>query len=315
LRAAGPPGANLDSCHAGVKLEPNREGRAVAELLVAEVLDDDWSSLGPLDDNMDAVVENRLATEVPEYDYGGPASGGGASYGGLPGEPILAPAPGGHETTEEQIKDQLRAIRIEIADFATTQVLRSDADCDYLKAQLGMNIIVPRGQIRQLRFRVRLAGAGGVVYAIDGFPKDAIDHRTIVGGKITVGVTKAFQLLATTVGAAVGGPAGAAAGTAAGKVAGDLLDVELNPFEFAIGDVRNIKIDFSEANTSDVEWWFKGGEGGILNSLGVMLTLRKPHGVKTVTGAVSALWQYDAGWWKKKFKSQEKTVRVFPQPI
>ncbi len=201
-------------------------------------------------------------------------------------------------------------MRIEVAEFANTKLLSSDRDTEYLSTELGMNIIVPKGKIRELRFQVELKGDDkGAVHAIDGFPKDKIDSHALVDGKVTVGVTKAFDLLAVAGGALIGGPAGAIVGKAASSVA-DLLQIDLNPFVFAVGDVRDVQIDFSEANTANIEWWFKGGSG-IMNSLGVILTLKKPHVVNAVTGAVTALWDYDAGWWRKKFGTQTKDIALY----
>ena len=149
------------------------------------------------------------------------------------------PTGGSVVLTSDDIKDRLRAVRIEIADHATTTLLSSDATHDYLKTELGMNILVPDGEkIEELRFQVQLAGDGiGDVWAIDGFPKDKIEARALVSGKVTIGVNTAFQLVAVAAGTALGGPAGATMlGQAAGKL-GDLLKIDLNPWEFAVGEV------------------------------------------------------------------------------
>jgi hypothetical protein len=293
------------------------------ELRAAEILDDDWSTLEALSagDSSDSFEpsappagvpsDEGFAVERDDYDsdpgldaYSGQS--GGAAPGGWEGKGHVEVA----GPSQEEIRRELRAVRIEVADFANTSVLSSEGGIDYLKTELGMNIIVPRGKISELRFRVQLEGDDqGAVQAIDGFPKDNVDRHALVEGKVTVGVTKAFTLLAVGAGAIVG-PAGAAIGAKVGSALGELLKVELNPWQFSVGDVRDVKIDFSEANTAHVEWWFKGGEG-IMNSLGVILTLKKPQAVTSVTGAVTAFWDYDAGWWRKKAGTETKRVPLY----
>jgi hypothetical protein len=273
------------------------------ELQATDVLDDEWSPTGSLD-----VADFGIA-KVDDLRWSSDRGEGRRGYPQPADEWGSSPSGGSVFLTSDEIKDRLRAIRIEIADHATTTLLSSDATHDYLKTELGMNILVPEGKIEELRFQVQLAGDGvGDVYAIDGFPKDKIEARALVSGKVTVGVNTAFQLIAVAAGTAVGGPAGALLGQTAGKL-GDLLKIDLNPWEFAVGDVRDVQIDFSEANTSNVEWFFRGGS--LLNSLGVMLTIKKPRTVTAVAGTVTALWDYKAGWFRGKLGSGRKTLSVY----
>jgi hypothetical protein len=295
------------------------------ELRAAEILDDDWSTLEALSsgDSSDSFEPSSPPMEAPSEEgfgierYGGyegdrgvggsEQGGGAAGSGGWEGEghaELVGPS-------QEEIRRELRAVRIEVADFANTSMLSSGEGVDYLKTELGMNIIVPRGKISELRFRVQLEGdPQGAVMAIDGFPKDNVDRHALVEGKVSVGVTKAFKLLGGAAGGALAGPAGAAGGAKVGDVLDELLKIELNPWQFSVGDVRDVKIDFSEANTAQPEWWFKGGEG-VMNSLAVVLTLKKSQAVASVTGAVTAFWDYDAGWWHKKAGTETKRVPLY----
>ena len=79
----------------------------------------------------------------------------------------------------------IKSIRVEIAEASQTEKIKSDKDYDYLRSEIGMNIIVPKGKISKMRFRVSLLAKHRVV-AIDGFPKDVIDQRHIVQGRIRV---------------------------------------------------------------------------------------------------------------------------------
>lgn len=293
------------------------------ELRATEILDDDWSTLEPISsvEQIEALEPMSPAESAPsDEDF---AIERYAGYEGAPGgeeysvDTEEAASSRGHVEpagpSQEEIRRELRAVRIEVADFANTSVLSTEGGVEYLKTELGMNIIVPRGKISELRFRVQLEGEGdaqGAVQAIDGFPKDNVDRHALIEGKVSVGVTKAFTLLAVGAGTLAAGPAGAAVGAKVGSALGELLKIDLNPWQFSVGDVRDVKIDFSEANTARPEWWFKGGEG-IMNSLGVVLTLKKPQAVASVTGAVTALWDYDAGWWRKKAGTETKRVPLY----
>jgi hypothetical protein len=269
------------------------------ELTATHWLDDDWApfeSTRPESYFVGEPAERAASDDWDAYEWVGGEEPDG-------GPPVLRP---------EEIRRQLSAVRIEVAGFANTALIASDTTSDFLKTELGMNIIVPSGKIRQLRFQVRLTGDGdGNVVAIDGFPKDSVEARAIVSGSVTLNVDSALRLVASAVGAAVAGPGGAAVGGEAVDVAGQVLEVSIAPWTFNLGDIRDVNVDFSEAQTSFVEWWFRGGTG-IKNSLGVVLTLRKPRETKTVTGAVQALWEYEAQLWRRKTASDAKQIQIFP---
>jgi hypothetical protein len=178
-----------------------------------------------------------------------------------------------------KLLELIRKSRIEVADVAETRHLRSEGKNDYLKSEVGMNIILPKGKIEELRFKVTLKAEMPVV-AIDGFPKDVIDKKYLVGGKITIGLSKAFKFLPV-----IGGPIG------------ELLDVELNPWEFKLGALKKINVDFSGGLTSKPEWYFK--DGGVESEVRVAMTIRKPKSVRLVQGIIWAAWLYDPGFFKK----------------
>ena len=188
------------------------------------------------------------------------------------------------------IKEQ-RSIGIEVAEAAKTKKLGSDEKHDYLKSELGMNIILPKGRITEMKFHITLIAEKKVV-AIDGFPKDVIEEKYIVGGKIKVGISKAFEFIPIV-----------------GKLVGKLIDVELNPWEFKLGSLKRVNIDFSGGLTSKPEWYFK--ENGIKNDLRVALTIKKPKDIENVEGLAKAAWVYDPGILKKiRLGSDTKTLKI-----
>jgi|GEM_PF-1516360 len=186
----------------------------------------------------------------------------------------------------------IKSIRIEIAEASYTRKIDFDKKYDYLHSEIGMNIIVPKGNIAEMRFKISLISDHRVV-AIDGFPKDVIDVKNIVGGKIKVAISKAFMFIPTV-----------------GPPLSELLDIELNPWEFKLGSLKNINIDFSGGLTSKPEWYFK--EDGIKNDLRVALTIRKPKKAKNIKGRIEVAWLYDPGFLRKtRLGTDAKSIKIY----
>jgi len=196
---------------------------------------------------------------------------------------------------EEKVMRWIRDTRIQIAGIAETVMISSRADHEYLKTELGMNIVLPKGTIEELRFEATLKGDGEVskkVYAIDGFPNDIIEDKHIIQGQITLGVSKLFKLV---------------------PVVGDVLpDLELGPWKFALGRLRNVQVDFSGPKTPTPEWYFKAD--GIRNELRVTLTIAKHRSIQNIDAEVRCGWVYDPGIFSKiKVGTDEKTIQIYKQ--
>jgi hypothetical protein len=196
---------------------------------------------------------------------------------------------------EEQWRQWIESVRIQVSNVVETKLLSAAGKKEYIKAELGMNIIVPKGKIEQMRFKITLKGDGQLsneIKAIDGFPKDVLEEKEIIGGKVKLGITKAFKFIPIV-----------------GDTLSDLLEVELNPWEFSLGNIRKVNVDFSEEST-EPEWYFK--EDGFKNSLRVALTIEKPKKIKIIEGDVLAAWVYDPGFFKKaKVGTDAKTVKIY----
>lgn len=206
---------------------------------------------------------------------------------------------------------RLRSLRIEVADHATTKKIGSDAESEYLKTQLGMNIILPKGRIEELRFKITLKGDGEIgngVYAIDGFPNDKIEQSYILSGKIGVGIDKALEFIPLALKA---NPSSAPIAVPV-EILQKLLKFEVNPVPFNLGYSENVKVDFSGGNTSTPEWYFKGD--GILHNLNVAITIKKPIGIKKIVADIEAAWIYNEDPWPwpdNKYGSAPKTVTIY----
>ena len=173
------------------------------------------------------------------------------------------------EWLEEQWLDWVRIVHIELAEAAETRRIGSDDRYEYYESEIGMNIIVPKGNIEELRYHVTLLG--GDIVAVDGFPKDVINEIPLIAGRVQVCLNKAFMFIPVV----------------GGKIA-ELLEIELNPWEFRIGNLKMVHVDFSGGLTSKPGWYFK--KNGIKDDLRVALTIRKPIGLDHIEGRVKAGW-------------------------
>lgn len=191
----------------------------------------------------------------------------------------------------------IKNVRIEISPFAETSKIKSDEKYDYLKSELGMNMIIPMGKIEELRFSVdfNTDGDKDPVIAIDGFPKDVIEEKHILDGSVGLAVSNLFKFIPIV-----------------GGIAGEIVDVELEPWKFKLGDLKKVNVDFSGGLTDKPEWYFK--KNGIKNELRVALTIKKPKDLKNVEADVKASWIYDPGIFKKeKIGTDAVTIKIFSE--
>jgi hypothetical protein len=198
-------------------------------------------------------------------------------------------------TREEELRQWIESTRIEVAPVTETTKISSDETYDYFKSELGMNIILPKGSIEELRFKITLKGDGEIsdqVIAIDGFPKDKIEEKEIMGGKIKVGITKSLKFIPVV-----------------GEILPDLLDIEFNPWEFKLGSLKKVNIDFCGGPTLSPEWYFK--KDGIKNDVNLALTIKKLKSIEKVEGEVEAAWIYNPGFlMTPRVGSDPKTIRI-----
>ncbi len=190
----------------------------------------------------------------------------------------------------------IKQTRIEIAEYAESTIISSDHKYDKIKAELGMNIILPQGKIEQLRFEVSFKENSGYesIIAVDGLPSDLFDEKYLVKGKVNVAVDKLLKFIPVTANISNLLPA----------------DIELEPWEFNLGRMRDVKIDFSGGLTSQPAWFFQGN--GIKNDVRVALTIKKPKNLDKVTADVQAAWVYKPGLFgSQKVGSDVKNILIY----
>lgn len=195
---------------------------------------------------------------------------------------------------QQELIEDIRKTRIEIAEKSETEKIRTIENNDYLKSELGMNIILPKGKIEELRFKIELHHPGGneELTVIDGFPKDKIDQQHILDGKITLTINKLFKFIPVI-----------------GEIMNNAIDVELKPWTFKLGNLRKVNVDFSGGLTTAPEWYFK--KNGLQNDLRVALTIKKSKKIAYLKADVNATWIYDPGFLKKvKVGTETKTITI-----
>ena len=196
---------------------------------------------------------------------------------------------------EEKWIEWVRMVQIQVSPASHTRRIYFDDRYDYLLSEVGMNIIVPVGRIEEMRFQMILKPQDEVV-TIDGFPKDIIEEKAIVGGKVRVGLTKGFKFIPGM--------------HLAGAILSELVDIELNPWEFNLGSLRRVNIDFSGSLTSMPCWYLK--RDGISNDFRVAMTIRKPKYIESVEGCATAAWLYDPGLLRKaRVGTDKQTILIF----
>ncbi|MGD1698598.1 hypothetical protein [Dapis sp. BLCC M229] len=190
----------------------------------------------------------------------------------------------------------IKQTRIEIAEYAESTIIGSDHKYDKIKAELGMNIIIPKGKIEQLRFEVSFKenSSDEAIIAVDGLPSDLFDEKYLVKGKVNVAVDKLLKFIPVNLNVSNLLPA----------------EIELEPWEFNLGRMRNVKIDFSGGLTSQPAWFFQGN--GIKNDVRVALTIKKPKNLDKITADVRAAWVYKPGLFSsQKVGSDVKNILIY----
>ena len=190
--------------------------------------------------------------------------------------------------------DWIKSIRIGIAEESQTENIKikdEDKKYDYLRSEIGMNIIVPQGKILKMRLRVSLLAEHRVV-AIDGFPKDVIEEKDIVKGKVKVAISDYFKFIPAI-------PPGVLTP----------LNIVLGPWDFKLGSLKRVNIDFSGGLTSTPEWYFR--EDGIKSELRIAMTIRKPKKVEELKGKVKAGWIYSPGFLRRaRVGTSAKIIKI-----
>jgi len=199
-------------------------------------------------------------------------------------EPIPRPSIFKSISEKDEILKAINATRINIAEKAdTTPLPMDDAKFDHFKSELGMNILLPKGTIDVLRFKINLKPSD--VVAVDGVPGDSIRNASIIEGTVNIGISKLLKFVPIPM---------------LGQIPDDLIKIE--PIKFRIGDLKKVDVDFSGGLTATPEWYFKDSEIKNKNDVRVAITIKKPKNIESITAEVEAYWSYYEDFLSKWFK-------------
>ena len=231
-------------------------------------------------------------------------------------EPSLS---GTADPGQQALKDELEKPTIAVAEYAEVQRIldqepdtsAGDDDFEYFRVESGMNINVPKGRIKEIRFFFSIFADGthgtGDACAIDGFPNDKVKRVKIIKGKIQLSINKLLKIVPHPV----------------GRIIADAvpLGIELDPWEIDWG-YNKLEVGFSEALIDDLNWYLSADN--VNQSFGCYFTLKKRKRVAKVTGIAKAIWEYEPAskigreWLRRKLKREtaivfdknEKTIQI-----
>jgi hypothetical protein len=222
--------------------------------------------------------------------------------------------------SKNELLADLRKATIRIAPYANVRripnnkldKLRFDDSFEYYIADFSMNINVPIGKIKALRFILTIIGDGKQsenVYVLSGFPNNLIEHVTIIKGKIKVCLSELLKIIPHPV----------------PMVLGKVVQIDLDPWEIDWG-YNKIKVRFGGGNNHMVDWRLHSKDLNL--GFACSIILKKRPSVKNVTAIAQAKWVYEPeaeglrGFLKRAFGTDKiepdsgtETIRVLSSPI
>ncbi|MGA8084940.1 MAG: hypothetical protein WB988_24060 [Candidatus Nitrosopolaris sp.] len=179
------------------------------------------------------------------------------------GKYFVKPPP---ESEEKALFEEIRSPTISIKKYVNVHRLPTDKldnsildnDFEYFKIDSGMNINVPYGNIKEMRFRMSLFAddkQSGDAFAIDGFPNDTINHIQLLAGTVQLSMSGLLKFLPILYAAM-----------------DNAIQIDIKPWKFNWG-YDKLKIRFSGAMTDTLDWYFT--EDNVNRSFECYLTIKK----------------------------------------
>lgn len=170
---------------------------------------------------------------------------------------------------------------------------------NYYLVELGLNVMLGRRlKISELLFQVELKNNGPNktdVTAYDMAPDDKIKRVKVVGGKVSLGITKLLKLVPMPL----------------GQVVSDLIDIEINPWEFEWGFNRYM-IDACGVKNYHLYW--KVYQTNIVQGFNPTMVLKVRKNVKNISARVKCIYKLQPDWWgfTSDIKTDAKEIKILP---
>lgn len=214
----------------------------------------------------------------------------------LPGAAATEPVE--QEVSDEYLKDQalteLREVKVQIAPAADVNEVTGIQvpNCRHIKAEFGVNMLVPVGRVEEMRLRFRLTAepSDGSVTVIDGFPTSEVTEKPILPVQISIGLTDFLKFIPVPgLGAA-------------------LPNIVLGPWAFNLGALRQARVLFMGSLNSEPEWYFTRDR--LMGEFRVAVSLRFPDTVRSVNASAQAVYRYRSRFWHSDLYTDAATISV-----
>ena len=171
---------------------------------------------------------------------------------------------------------------------------------NYYVVELGLNVMVGRKcKIPEVLFKIALKSETPQidVVAYDIAPKDETEYTKLLSGnvKITLGISTLLKFIPVPLGASIP----------------DLLDIDINPWEFEWGITR-YKIDACGEKNCDVHWHIY--ETDVVQGFNPTMIVRAKKDVNTIAAGVKCIYKIKSGLCNitPEIESKERELCIWP---
>jgi len=228
-------------------------------------------------------LDTQIENEHQEIRKGYPDLRGGPHYNGA--------ADGWYRSTHENINNlvqekkevkrmekQLLKTTVSIAPYTrevkipknTLDKTIRDSGFEFFRADFGMNINVPVGKLKEIRFYLSLIGDRKISEQYD----DLIEKINIVSGTLKIAINDFMNIIPVSMIQSVS----------------KIIKIDLNPLNFN-WNYKRVKVLFSEGLSYKADWYLSSKN--LNQDFNCTIIFKKRIGVKKVIGRVKAIWSYE----------------------
>ncbi len=211
----------------------------------------------------------------------------------------------------DKIKKELSKVVVGIAPGANVYKIPSSqpdlaksikntlGEFNYYIVELGLNVMLGgQFKIPELLFQVDLKSDGQNktdVTAYDIAPDDKIEHVKVLSGKISLGVNKLLKFIPSPI----------------DKIVSDLIDVEINPWEFDWG-FDKFMIDACGRKNYHLYWRIY--RTNVVQGFNPYMILKVRKNVKNISASAKCIYKLKTSWWDitPDIKTNAQKIKIWP---